>query len=264
MSAHKARKRFGQHFLTDHNIIHKLVRHIMPRSDDLMVEIGPGQGALTRPLLDEVEHLHAVELDRDLITLLERQISPQRLTVHAADALRFDFRQLAPAQQHTLRVVGNLPYNISTPLMFHLIEQLEVVKDMHFMLQKEMVLRLTAAPGSKHWGRLGIMVQYHCQADYLFTVPPGAFSPPPRVDSAIVRLTPHGNLPYPATNYALFAQLVNQAFTQRRKAIRNGVKAYLTTAQIEATGIDPSTRPDALTLAQFVTLANAANKEKNT
>jgi|SRR5699024_8816420 len=264
MSAHKARKRFGQHFLTDHNIIHKLVRHIMPHSDDLMVEIGPGQGALTRPLLDAVNHLHAVELDRDLIAMLERQISPQRLTVHASDALRFDFRQLAPEQAHSLRVVGNLPYNISTPLMFHLIEQLEVVKDMHFMLQKEMVLRLTSAPNSKHWGRLAIMVQYHCQANYLFTVPPGAFSPPPKVDSAIVRLTPHSTLPHPAANYGLFAQLVNQAFTQRRKAIRNGVKNYLTAAQIEAIGINPTTRPDALGLAEFVALANAAHQEKTT
>ncbi|HLR16321.1 MAG TPA: 16S rRNA (adenine(1518)-N(6)/adenine(1519)-N(6))-dimethyltransferase RsmA [Alcanivoracaceae bacterium] len=264
MSAHKARKRFGQHFLTDHNIIHKLVRHIMPRADDLMVEIGPGQGALTRPLLDEVDHLHAVELDRDLIALLERQINPQRLTVHAADALRFDFQQLVPQRERALRVVGNLPYNISTPLMFHLIEQLDVVKDMHFMLQKEMVLRLTSTPGTKHWGRLGIMIQYHCQADYLFTVPPGAFSPPPKVDSAIIRLTPHSTLPHEAADYNLFAQMVNQAFTQRRKAIRNGLKSYLTAADIEAAGVNPTTRPDALSLAEFVLLANAAATLKET
>lgn len=258
MSMHKARKRFGQNFLTDHNIIDKIVRHIQPQPKDLMVEIGPGQGALTRPLLDAVEHLHAVELDRDLIALLQRQIHPRRLTLHESDVLKFDFRTLSATKQHDLRVVGNLPYNISTPIMFHLIEQLSVVKDMHFMLQKEMVTRLTAAPNSKHWGRLSVMMQYHCNAEYLFTVPPQAFSPAPKVDSAIIRLTPRDPITPTAQDYALFARLVNQAFTQRRKAIRNSIKPFLSAEAIESTGIDPSLRPDALSVAQYVTLANTA------
>lgn len=261
MSTHKARKRFGQNFLTDQNIIDKIVRHIQPRPDDLMVEIGPGQGALTRFLLDEVDHLHAVELDRDLIALLERQINPRRLTLHESDVLKFDFRALSATQAGDLRVVGNLPYNISTPIMFHLIEQLEVVKDMHFMLQKEMVTRLTAEPNSKHWGRLSVMIQYHCQAEYLFTVPPTAFVPAPKVDSAIVRLIPHATKSHVAQDYALFGRLVNQAFTQRRKAIRNSIKPFLSAEAIEAAGIDPSLRPDALSVAQYVTLANSAATE---
>ncbi|MBZ2190080.1 16S rRNA (adenine(1518)-N(6)/adenine(1519)-N(6))-dimethyltransferase RsmA [Alcanivorax sp. JB21] len=257
MARHQARKRFGQHFLTDTNLIHRLVRSIAPARDDRMVEIGPGQGALTRPLLDAVDHLHAVELDRDLIRLLERQIAPERLTVHAADALRFDFRTLA-TDDKPLRVVGNLPYNISTPLMFHLISQMDVIRDMHFMLQKEMVDRLVASPGTSDWGRLSVMIQYHCDTDFLFTVPPEAFSPPPRVDSAIVRLTPHATLPHPARDYRFFAGLVNQVFTQRRKAIRNGLKSLMTMADIEAAGVDPGLRPDQLSLADFVSLANAA------
>ena len=258
MARHQARKRFGQHFLTDTHYIQQLVRSIAPARDDLMVEIGPGQGALTRPLLDAVDHLHAVELDRDLIDLLGRQISAQRLTVHAADALRFDFTRISDAPGR-MRVVGNLPYNISTPLMFHLISQMHVIRDMHFMLQKEMVDRLVASPGSSDWGRLSVMIQYHCQADYLFTVPPGAFSPPPKVDSAIVRLIPHTTPPHPVQDYALFASLVNQVFTQRRKAIRNGLKSFLTRADIDAIGIDPGLRPDQLSLADFATLANAAS-----
>lgn len=257
MARHQARKRFGQHFLVDTQLIQRLVRSIAPAADALMVEIGPGQGALTRPLLDVVDHLHAVELDRDLITLLERQISPQRLTVHAADALRFDFRTISDTPG-ALRVVGNLPYNISTPLMFHLISQIEIIRDMHFMLQKEMVDRLVAEPGCSDWGRLSVMIQYHCQADFLFTVPPGAFSPPPKVDSAIVRLTPHATLPHPVSDYTLFAGLVNQVFTQRRKAIRNGLKSFLTREEIEALDIDPGLRPDQLGLAEFAALANAA------
>lgn len=255
MGSHQARKRFGQNFLTDQAIIQRLVRSIAPKPDDLMVEIGPGQGALTRPLMDAVDHLHAVELDRDLIALLQRTLSERRLTIHQADALRFDFSTLSSGPR-SLRVVGNLPYNISTPLMFHLIEQISEVRDMHFMLQKEMVDRLVAVPGTSDWGRLSVMIQYHCRTDFLFPVPPGAFSPPPRVDSAIVRLTPHDQLPAPVTDYALFSELVNQVFTQRRKAVRNGLKRYLTAAEINAAGVDPGLRPDCLSLADFATLAN--------
>ncbi len=259
MAQHQARKRFGQNFLTDTGIITRLVRSIAPRADDLMVEIGPGQGALTRPLMDELEHLHAVELDRDLIALLQRTLSERRLTLHQADALRFDFSTLVPeGDTRRLRVVGNLPYNISTPLMFHLISQIHVVQDMHFMLQKEMVDRLVAVPGTSDWGRLSIMIQYHCQTDFLFMVPPESFSPAPKVDSAIVRLVPHETLPHPVTDYPRFAALVNQVFTQRRKAIRNGLKSFLAPAEIEAAGIDPGLRPEQLSLADFAALGNAA------
>lgn len=254
---HQARKRFGQNFLTDTGIITRLVRSIAPARDDLMVEIGPGQGALTRPLMDELDHLHAVELDRDLIALLQRTLTARRLTLHEADALRFDFTTLVPDAQRRLRVVGNLPYNISTPLMFHLIRQIDVIQDMHFMLQKEMVERLVAVPGSSDWGRLSVMIQYHCRADFLFLVPPEAFRPAPKVDSAIVRLTPHAALPHPVTDYAVFAALVGQVFTQRRKAIRNGLKSFLSPAEIEAAGIDPGLRPEQLSLADFAALGNA-------
>ena len=256
MSRHIPRKRFGQHFLTDTALVERMVRAIDPRDDQCLVEIGPGQGALTRPLLDSIRHLQVVELDRDLITELARTIAPERITVHSADALRFDFRQLADGARR-LRVVGNLPYNISTPLIFHLLDQVDVIEDMHFMLQKEVVDRLVAVPGTPDWGRLSVMVQYHCQADYLFFVPPEAFSPPPRVDSAVVRLTPRPP-PVPALDHALFARLVNQAFTQRRKVISNALKSWLDKDQIESAGVDPGLRPDAVDLAGYVALANLA------
>ena len=254
MSEHRARKRFGQHFLTDAAIIDQLVRSIAPREGDNLLEIGPGQGALTYPLLDAIAHLQVVELDRDLIELLRRRIAPERLSIHQGDALRFDFAALAT--QTPLRVVGNLPYNISTPLIFHLLAQAGAIRDMTFMLQKEVVDRLTAEPGSKDYGRLSVMVQYHCQADYLFFVPPGAFSPPPRVDSAVVRLTPYTALPCPADDPAWLARIVTQAFSQRRKAVRNSLKPLLDGAALENAGIDPGLRPDHLSVADYVTLAN--------
>ncbi|MGB1220784.1 MAG: 16S rRNA (adenine(1518)-N(6)/adenine(1519)-N(6))-dimethyltransferase RsmA [Alcanivoracaceae bacterium] len=260
MTTHKARKRFGQHFLSDRSLVEKMVRQIAPADDQVMVEIGPGQGALTLPLLDCIQHLHVVELDRDLIEHLERTISGQRITIHRGDALRFDFTTLAKGP-HSLRVVGNLPYNISTPLIFHLLDQLPVIHDMHFMLQKEVVDRLTATPGTPDWGRLSVMVQYHCRTEYLLFVPPGAFSPPPKVDSAVVRLAPHDEPPHIAHDYRLFRQMVSQAFTQRRKVIRNGVKSWLTEEQIAAAGVDPMKRPDALGVDAFVALANAATRQ---
>lgn len=253
---HRARKRFGQHFLHDPAIIERLVRSVAPGEGQSLVEIGPGQGALTYPLLDEVDHLQVVELDRDLIALLRERIAPERLTIHESDALRFDFAALADGRP--LRVVGNLPYNISTPLIFHLLDQAGAIADMTFMLQKEVVDRLTAAPGGKDYGRLSVMVQYHCQADYLFFVPPGAFQPPPKVDSAVVRLTPHATPPWPADDPAWLARLVAQAFSQRRKAIRNSLKRLIDADLFAATGIDPGLRPDHLTVADYVALANAS------
>lgn len=257
MKDHAPRKRFGQHFLTDTSLVDRMVRAIAPTDDEIVVEIGPGQGALTLPLLDTIAHLHVVELDRDLIARLERTIASQRITIHPADALRFDFRPLA-RDGKKLRIAGNLPYNISTPLIFHLLDQIDCIADMHFMLQKEVVDRLTASPGTSDWGRLSVMVQYVCQNDYLFFVPPEAFSPPPRVDSAVVRLTPYGQPPHPVTDDRIFRQLVNQAFSQRRKVISNALKSWLSADQIRAAGVDASSRPDAVSLADYVSLSNAA------
>ena len=260
MTEHKTRKRFGQHFLHDRNLIERMVRTLALKQDDTLVEIGPGRGALTYPLLDELPHLHVVELDRDLITLLRQENSPERLSIHESDALKFDFSTLKP-DNAPLRVIGNLPYNISTPLIFHLLTFSDAISDMTFMLQKEVVDRLTATPGTRDWGRLSIMVQYYCQADYLFFVPPGAFSPPPKVDSAVVRLIPHATLPHPANNETHLRQLVAQAFTQRRKAIRNSLKSWVTLAQFEEAGIDAGLRPDQLSVADYVTLANLSEPD---
>ena len=255
MSEHRARKRFGQHFLHDAEIIDRLVRSVAPRDGETVVEIGPGQGALTFPLLEQVAHLTVVELDRDLIGRLRDQVPEDRLTIHQSDALRFDFTALA--EQGPLRVVGNLPYNISTPLIFHLLAQTGAIADMTFMLPKEVVERLTAAPGGKDYGRLSVMVQYHCQADYLFPVPPGAFQPPPKVDSAVVRLIPYARPPWPADDPAWLSRLVAQAFSQRRKAIRNSLKTLIAPEVFDTAGIDPGLRPDHLSVADYVTLANA-------
>ena len=254
---HKARKRFGQNFLSDDHIIARIVDAINPQADDNMVEIGPGQAALTLLLLERLNALDVIEIDRDLVARLEhlREQYPG-LTIHSADALRFDFRQLQKSADKKLRVIGNLPYNISTPLLFHLIEQADIIEDMHFMLQKEVVERMAAQPGGGDYGRLSIMVQYRCQVDNLFIVPPTAFRPQPKIDSAIVRLTPHVELPHPANDEKRLAQLVNHAFTQRRKTLRKSLKTFIPAEQIEAVGIDPMRRPETLSIAEFVALAN--------
>lgn len=256
-SGHKARKRFGQNFLSDDHIIARIVDVINPQADDNMVEIGPGQAALTRLLLQKLDALDVIEIDRDLVARLQplREQYPG-LTIHSADALRFDFRSLQKSVDKKLRVIGNLPYNISTPLLFHLIDQLDVIEDMHFMLQKEVVERMAAEPGGGDYGRLSIMVQYRCQVENMFLVPPTAFSPQPKIDSAIVRLTPHAELPHPARDEKRLAQLVNHAFTQRRKTLRKSLKNFIPAEQIEAIGIDPMRRPETLSIAEFVALAN--------
>jgi 16S rRNA (adenine1518-N6/adenine1519-N6)-dimethyltransferase len=253
---HKARKRFGQNFLSDADIIARIVAAINPQAGDHMVEIGPGQAALTLKLLERLDSLDVIEIDRDLVARLEdlRERFPG-LTIHSADALRFDYRRLQ-AGAEKLRVVGNLPYNISTPLLFHLLEQADIIRDMHFMLQKEVVERMAAQPGGSDYGRLSIMVQYRCQVDNLFLVPPAAFRPKPKVDSAIVRLVPHAKLPHPARDEKRLAQLVNHAFTQRRKTLRKSLKSFIAAEQIEAVGIDPMRRPETLSIAEFVALAN--------
>lgn len=255
MTRHQARKRFGQHFLQDRGVIERLIRTIAPRPQDNIVEIGPGQGALTTALLDKVHELHAVELDRDLAHSLERTLGNERLHLHQGDALRFDFSALAK-QPRSLRVVGNLPYNISTPLLFHLLTQVDMLLDMHFMLQQEVVDRLTATPGSRHWGRLSIMVQYFCQAHFAFAVPPEAFTPPPAVNSAIVRLVPYQNPPWPVQDRQIFRQVVTQAFSQRRKTLGNALKSLLDRESLTAAGIDPALRPEQLSLQDYTVLAN--------
>lgn len=254
---HRARKRFGQNFLRDPGVIMRIVRSIAPRPGERLVEIGPGQGALTEPLIEAADGvLEVVELDRDLIPGLRVQFfNYPDLVIHEGDALALDFAALK-GDGAALRVVGNLPYNISTPLIFHLLGAREAIADMHFMLQKEVVERLAAEPGGADWGRLSVMAQYYCRIDALFTVPPEAFVPRPKVDSAIVRLVPHAELPSPAIDEALFADVVRQAFAQRRKTLRNNLKTRLSGEALAALGIDPARRPQTLSVAELVAIAN--------
>ena len=250
---HVPRKRFGQNFLQDMGIISRLVRAITPKADDNMVEIGPGQGALTRPLLDDLNTLNAIELDRDLIPFLRAGLEPKGLTVHEADALKFNFAELM--DERPLRIVGNLPYNISTPLIFHLLSYQEKVQDMHFMLQLEVVDRLAAEPNSKVYGRLSVIAQYYCQVDKLFDVPPSAFNPPPKVMSAIVRLKPR-KFEHQANDIEVFNKVVRFSFSQRRKTLRNNLKQILSTEQLELLTQDLRQRPEQLTVQDYVLMSN--------
>ena len=252
---HRARKRFGQNFLHDSAVIQRIVQTINPLPGEHLVEIGPGRGAITLPLLKACGRLEVVELDRDLVQpLADKARSIGELVIHQHDALRFDFSSLA--NDAKIRTVGNLPYNISTPLLFHLIEQANSIQDMHFMLQKEVVDRMSAAPGSGDYGRLSVMIQYHCKVDCLFLVAPEAFDPVPKVDSAFVRLTPWLEPPVDVQDLASLTTLVRQAFSQRRKTLRNTLKGLLTTRQIEDADTDPATRPETVTLEQYAALAN--------
>ena len=259
VESHRPRKRFGQHFLKDFHVVQRIVAAVDPRPGDHLVEIGPGMGVLTQELLPLAGKLDAVELDRDIIPKLHATCLPLgALTIHSADALRFDFCALAVAEEK-LRIVGNLPYNISTPLIFRLIEQIHCIQDMHFMLQKEVVDRLAAAPNCADYGKLSIMIQTHCQVQHLFNVPPDAFSPPPKVDSAVVRMIPHPSPPVDLKDPALFEKIVTAAFAQRRKTLRNNLKDWLNTDQWHAIGIDPQRRAETLSLEEFARLANAVN-----
>lgn len=253
---HHARKRFGQHFLHDVGVIQRIIDAIDPRPGDRMVEIGPGLGAITAPLLEHVRRLDAIELDRDIIPELVRLCARAgELTIHQADALNFDFSSLAP-DEGKLRVVGNLPYNISTPLIFHLLGQLSVIEDMHFLLQREVVERISATPGGGAYGRLSIMVQFRCRCEVLFSVSGGAFSPPPKVESALLRLTPHPQPPVKVDDEPRFALIVSRAFNQRRKTLKNALKTLLSAKDIEAAGVDPGARPETLTLGDYAALSN--------
>mgnify|MGYP001089999811 CR=1 FL=1 len=247
------KKQFGQHFLHDPSYLQRIVAAIRPETDDLMVEIGPGQGALTRPLLEKLDHLHVVEIDRDLIAWLRQHFPAERLTVHEADALRFDFGSLGDR----LRVAGNLPYNISSPLLFHLADFAERIVDMHFMLQKEVVDRMAAAPDTPDYGRLSVMLQARFKVMKLFNVPPGAFNPPPKVDSAVVRLVPLPTGAIAYRNADRFARIVTAAFGQRRKTLRNTLKHLVEPAVFETAGIDPQRRGETLSVAEFALLSDS-------
>lgn len=260
--AHKARKRFGQNFLIDQGIISRIVRAVAPRAEDLVVEIGPGKGAITELILDSCGNLNVVELDRDLIPWLKVKFEKHPgFNVIQADALKFDFADLM-VDERPLRIVGNLPYNISTPLIFHLLSYATRVRDMHFMLQKEVVQRMGAGPGSKAYGRLSIMVQYWCDVEYLFDVPPHCFQPAPKVDSAIVRLTPKAKIEKPAHNLKTLQELVTAAFSQRRKTLRNTLKQMLDVEQIDKLPIDSSRRPETIAVDEFVMLANIIHADR--
>jgi 16S rRNA (adenine1518-N6/adenine1519-N6)-dimethyltransferase len=251
---HIPRKRFGQNFLTDQQVLHDIIRAINPQPDDAMVEIGPGLAAMTRLLLESLKQLHVVELDRDLVARLQKNFEPSRLMVHSADALQFDFAGIPVPEGRKLRVVGNLPYNISSPLLFHLAQIAGRVQDQHFMLQKEVVERMVAEPGGKEYGRLSVMLQWRYYMELLFVVPPTAFDPPPRVDSAIVRMIPLEN-PL-ACDEGKLEQVVTKAFSQRRKVIRNCLAGMFTANDLIDAGVDPQARPETVPVAQFVTLAN--------
>jgi 16S rRNA (adenine1518-N6/adenine1519-N6)-dimethyltransferase len=259
---HLARKRFGQNFLHDESIIHRIIMSIAPKPGQHIVEIGPGLGALTKEVLPLVGEMDAIELDRDLIPKLEQMAEGVgSLRLHSADALKFDFNSLAKEGQQ-LRVFGNLPYNISTPLIFHLCAQGSLIKEMHFMLQKEVVERMVSEPGSKRYGRLSVMVQYYCQVRCLFYVPARSFTPAPKVESAIVRLQPHSLKPYIAKQEKVFATVVRTAFNHRRKTMRNALREMIDEQQLVEAGISPDARPETISLEQFVAIANAIENDE--
>lgn len=250
---HAPRKRFGQHFLHDAGILQRIVELVAPRAGDRLVEIGPGEGALTVPLLKAAGKLIAIELDRDLIEPLRSRAQPiGDLTIVNADVLTVDFSALA--QGAPLRLVGNLPYNISTPILFHCLDHANAIRDMHFMLQKEVVERMAAGPGSKIYGRLSVMLQLRCRVEPLLHVPPAAFRPPPKVDSAVVRLTPLPPDELPQVDIALLERVVRTAFGQRRKTLSNALSALVNAEQFSAADVDPRARAEQLTPAMFVTL----------
>ncbi|MCW8357203.1 MAG: 16S rRNA (adenine(1518)-N(6)/adenine(1519)-N(6))-dimethyltransferase RsmA [Marinomonas sp.] len=259
---HKARKRFGQNFLHDHGVIRRIVACIGPKKGQRIVEIGPGKGALTEGIISVTERMDVVELDRDLIPILKVNLFRfPDLTVHEADAMKFDFTSLRTEEQ-AIRVVGNLPYNISTPLIFHLLSQADAIEDMHFMLQKEVVDRLAARPGDSLYGRLSVMAQYYCAVESLFIVGPESFDPAPKVDSAIVRMTPYQSIPYPVNDIKKLEDMVRIGFQQRRKTLRNNYKGVLDNDDFAALDIDPTLRPERLDVEDFVRITNyVINKE---
>ena len=254
---HIAKKRFGQNFLTDQGVITSLIKAINPQMGQIIVEIGPGLGALTKPLLAQITHLHVVEIDRDIVAWMQAEYAKPAyasniVTIHNVDALKFQLISLG----ENLRVTGNLPYNISTPILFHLLNNLSQISDMHFMLQKEVVERMVALPSTPAYGRLSVMLQYYLVMEYLITVPPEAFEPAPKVESAFVRCVPHTTLPHIAKNEVLFAKVVLAAFGQRRKTLRNTLKGLLDDAGFATLNINSQLRAENLRVEQFVSISN--------
>ena len=251
--AHRPRKRFGQNFLQDQQIIAAILRMICLRPEDNCLEIGPGMGALTRPMLRQLSRLTAVEIDTDLQShLAAMPEAADRLQLICADALTIDYTTFGPH----LRVIGNLPYNISTPLLIRLLQQVDSIQDMHFMLQKEVVERLAASPGSKTYGRLSVMAQYYCEVTHLFNVPPEAFYPKPKVDSAIVRLTPFQHKPFVAIPFERLEYWVARSFAMRRKTLANNLKGMITAADLTTLGLDPQARPEQISVEEYVKLTH--------
>ena len=258
---HRARKRFGQHFLTHATTIERIVAAVAPQAADTLVEIGPGEGAITVPLASCCRRLHALEYDRDLVARLRARFADDaRVTIHQADALRFDYATLGnppgDAADERLRIVGNLPYNISTPLLFRMVEVRHLLRDLHFMLQKEVVDRMTAAPGGRDYGRLTIMLGVHMQATPLFDVPPEAFRPPPRVTSTVVRLQPRPPGVFGLHDHGGLSALVTAAFGKRRKTLRNALKGLVGEDELRDCGIDPAARPEQIAIPAWIELAN--------
>ena len=264
---HRPRKRFGQNFLHDPGTIRRILAAVAPRPDQHLVEIGPGQGAITEGLLRAAGSLDVVELDRDLVGPLQQRLGGLgELRIHNADALKFDLCALRPTQDLSgdkagLRIVGNLPYNISTPLLFRFLDQARCIDDLHLMLQKEVVDRICAGPGSKTYGRLSVMVQAWCSAERLLVIGPGAFNPPPKVDSAVIRLIPHRPPRCPVADAPLHARLVAAAFAQRRKTLRNSLKGLAEPSLLIACGIEPTARAETVSVCDYARLANAASEQ---
>ena len=249
---HVAKKKFGQNFLKDASIIHAIIQSIQPLQDDLLVEIGPGLGALTKPLLEKTKHLFAIELDRDIVNWMQNQYSKNNITIFNEDVLNFNFYQF----DQKIRIVGNLPYNISTPILFKCIENIKIIADLHFMLQKEVVDRMIAAPSSSEYGRLSVMLQYYFAMEHLVHVPKESFDPEPKVESSFVRLIPYDNYPFVANNIDQFGKIVKEAFSQRRKTIRNTLKNFMNANDFENIDINPQLRAENLSVSDFVKISN--------
>lgn len=257
---HHPRKRFGQNFLRDAQVIQEIIAGLQLKPDDKVVEIGPGLGALTKPLLNSIHKLEVIEFDRDLVLELKQFALQgdfqQKLIIHEADALKFDYAKLAGDDHRKIRLIGNLPYNISTPLIFHLLKYCSIIHDMHFMLQQEVVDRMAATPNHKSYGKLSVMIQYACKVQSLFSVSPQSFYPKPKVQSAIVRLLPYASPPHPVKNLERLREITGAAFNQRRKTLSNSLKAYLNKEDFTILGIDSGNRPEQLTVEEFVRIAN--------
>lgn len=257
---HRARKRFGQNFLIDENVIDSCVAVFNPKQGERVIEIGPGLGALTVQLISQLKKLEVIELDRDIIPKLQKLCAAYcqndgDLTIYNEDVLKFDFGKLH-TDDRLIRIIGNLPYNISTPLIFRLLEKANMILDMYFMLQKEVVDRMSAPPGNKQYGRLSIMVQYYCKVTRLFDVDASAFSPAPKVQSSFVQLIPYKELPVTARDEKCFAKVVTQAFSLRRKTLRNCLKELVSDVELESIGIDPGIRAEQLAIQDFVNISN--------